>query len=297
MTVVAFLGFGEAGGILAEGLMAAGAEVRAAYDILIDDAAKAAALKAKAEAAGVQASNSADEAMAGAEIVISAVVSNQTLAAAEYAAAHLQGGQFYLDINSTSPAVKKRAAEAVAASGADYVEAAVMDLVPPHGIRVPMLLAGRRAAELTKILSGFGMDVTAIGENIGDASAVKMVRSVFMKGFTAILLECLVAANRLGAEEAILDSLQVSFPDLDWRATADYYAPRLVQHSKRQAAEMHSVADTLRSLDVEPITALASAARLEWMAGLGLDEKLDCLPETYSQLLAAIRNAEITPGT
>ncbi|MFP6735248.1 MAG: DUF1932 domain-containing protein [Rhodospirillales bacterium] len=293
MTVIAFLGFGEAGGILAEGLLAAGAEVRAAYDILIDDAGKSAALKAKADAAGIEASGSAGAAVAGADVVISAVVSDQTVAAAENAATHLQSGQFYLDINSTSPAAKRRGAEVVEASGADYVEAAVMDLVPPHGIRVPMLLAGRRAAELAQILSGFGMNVTAIGENIGDASAVKMVRSVFMKGFTAILLECLVAANRLGAEEAILDSLQVSFPDLDWRATANYYAPRLVLHCKRQAAEMHSVADTLRALNVEPITALASAARLEWMAALGLDEKLDDLPATYAELLQGIRRAEL----
>jgi 3-hydroxyisobutyrate dehydrogenase-like beta-hydroxyacid dehydrogenase len=275
--------------------LAAGAEVRAAYDILIDDADKSASLKAKAEAAGIEASSSAAEAVRGADVVLSAVVSDQCVAAAENTAPHLNSGQFYLDINSTSPDKKKSAAQLVEASGADYVEAAVMGLVPPHGISVPMLLAGKRAAELADILSGFGMDVSAIGENIGDASAVKMVRSVFMKGFTAILLECLVAANKLGAEEAILDSLAVSFPDLDWRATADYYAPRLVRHSKRQAAEMHSVADTLRGLGVEPMTALSSAARLEWMAGLGLDETLDEIPQTYPELLAAIGDAEITP--
>ncbi|MBT6289995.1 MAG: NAD(P)-dependent oxidoreductase, partial [Rhodospirillaceae bacterium] len=110
MTVVAFLGYGEAGGILAQGLLAAGAEVRAAYDILIDDADKSAALKAKAEAAGIEASISAAEAVAGADVVLSAVVSDQTVAAAENTAPHLKSGQFYLDINSTSPDKKKSAA-------------------------------------------------------------------------------------------------------------------------------------------------------------------------------------------
>ena len=126
-------------------------------------------------------------------------------------------------------------------------------------------------------------------------SVVKMVRSVFMKGFTAILLERLVAANRLGAEEAILDSLQVSFPDLDWYAISNYYAPRLILHSRRQAAEMHSVADTLRALNVEPITALASETRLEWMTGLGLDETDDNRPQTYAELSQGIGDAEIAP--
>ncbi|NQV55609.1 MAG: NAD(P)-dependent oxidoreductase [Rhodospirillales bacterium] len=292
MTVIAFIGFGEAGGLLAAGLLKAGTEVCAAYDILIDDAKTSAALKAKAEKTGVTASPNAKEAVTGADIIISAVVSDQTLVAAKNVGPHLSAGQYYLDMNSTSPKVKREAAEVIEQSGAYYVEAAVMDLVPPHGLRVPMLLAGEKAVALSIILSEHGMDTTAIGDNIGDASAVKMVRSVFMKGFTAILLECLVAANRLGAEEPILDSLQVSFPDLDWRAVANYYAPRLVNHAKRQAAEMHEVADTLRELGVEPMTALSSAARLGWLADMELANKLDEIPETYAALLQAIRNNE-----
>ena len=115
-----------------------------------------------------------------------------------------------------------------------------------------------------------------------------------MKGFTAILLECLTAARKLRAEEEILDSLQVSFPDLDWRKVADYYAPRLVKHARRQAAEMHEVAETLEELDVAPITALASAERLQWLADLKLDETLAELPKTYGALLRAIADADPT---
>jgi 3-hydroxyisobutyrate dehydrogenase-like beta-hydroxyacid dehydrogenase len=227
---------------------------------------------------------SPQEAVTGAEVVISAVVSAEAEAAATSVAPYLTPGQFYLDINSASPAVKKRVAAIIEGSGANFVEAAVMDLFPPHGHKVPMLLAGPRAKELEAILRRYDMHVEAIGEAVGTASAVKMVRSVFLKGFTSILLESLVAASKVGAEERVLDSLQTTFPDMDWRKVADYYAARLVKHARRQSHEMHEVAETLTELGVEPITARASADRLAWLANLSLGTQ----PTGYGELLRAI---------
>jgi 3-hydroxyisobutyrate dehydrogenase-like beta-hydroxyacid dehydrogenase len=284
MTKIAFIGMGEAGGLLAEGLIGAGADVRATYDILIHNEAKRAGFLAKTQKIGLSAAENAKDAVAGADVVIAAVVSDQMVIAAKNVAPHLTAGQYYLDINSASPRMKREAAQLVEANGAFFVESAVMDLVPPHGYKVPMLLAGAKAKDLQAILAPFGMNVRAIGDKIGNASAIKMSRSVFMKGFTAILIECLTAASKLGAEEEVLDSLQVSFPELEWRKIADYYAPRLVKHSRRQAAEMHEVAETLDELGVEPITALSTAERLAWLAEL----EIEPLPKTYGELLKAI---------
>jgi 3-hydroxyisobutyrate dehydrogenase-like beta-hydroxyacid dehydrogenase len=276
----AIIGFGEAGPILAEGLKANGAEIIAAYDILVGDAK----IAARGRARGVRIVATPRDAVEGAEVVISAVVSAEAEAAAKSVAPYLKPDQFYLDINSASPAVKKRVAQIIEGSGASFVEAAVMDLFPPHGHKVPMLLAGLRAKDLEAILRSHAMRVEAIGEAVGTASAVKMVRSVFLKGFTSILLESLVAASKVGAEERVLDSLQTTFPDMDWRKVADYYAVRLVKHARRQSHEMHEVAETLTELGVEPITALASADRLAWLANLPLGTQ----PKGYADLLHAI---------
>ncbi len=292
MTNISFIGFGEAGGILAHGLKASRADVTAAYDILIDDPKRAAALKAKAAKDGILAAPSVGSAVAAAGLVISAVTTSQTLAAAQAVARHIAPGTIFLDINSTSPDVKRRAARAIEDAGADFVEAAVMDLVPPHGHKVPMLLAGAKAHDLAEMLGRYGMNVSVIGTEIGTASAVKMVRSVFMKGFTAILLECLVAAKKLNAEDVVLDSLQTTFPQLDWRGVADYYLPRLIKHAKRQSAEMIAVADTLKEIGVDPITATASGARLAWLADKKLDANGQDLPGTYGELLDIIVKAD-----
>lgn len=288
-TTFAFIGFGEAGGLLAKGLMESGAKVAATYDILIQDSVKAGALRQKAAAAGIKAGEHPRDAVAGADIVISAVVSNQMVSAARNVAPYLKPGQIYMDINSASPMAKLEAAELVGHSGADYVEAAVMDLVPPHGHKVPMFLAGKAAARLEPILNGFGMKTQAIGEAIGTASTIKMVRSVFLKGFSAILLESLVAASKVGAQDKVLDSLQVTFPQLDWRQLSDYYAVRLIKHARRQAAEMYEVAETLEFLGLEPLTALATAKRLDWLADADLADGPGC--DGYESLLAALNAA------
>ncbi len=288
MVKVAFIGFGEAAGYLADGLREAGANVTATYDILIENPETAEAHRANAMGKGVTACTTARQAVQHADIIISAVVSKEILAAAENAAPHLQAGQIYLDINSASPRAKMETAECIEASGADFVESAVMDVVPRHGHKVPMLLAGRKSVELAEKLTGYGMNVRAVSNNIGDASSVKMVRSVFMKGFSAILLECLMAANKLGAEDAVLESLQVTYPQWNWKEHAEKSMTRLVKHAKRQSEEMLSVADTLEGLGIEPFTAMATSKRLGWLADQNLKETYGELPKNCTQLFQMI---------
>lgn len=289
---IAFIGFGEAGSLLAKGLGEAGAQLTACYDILIDDPANAAALRDKAAKHGIAAATSPKQAVAGADIVISAVTTSKMLEAAKAVGPHLAQGQIYLDINSTSPELKREAVQVIETNGADFVEAAVMDLVPPHGHKVPMLLAGEKAKQTTEALATYGMNVTALGEKIGDASSVKMVRSVFMKGFTAILLESLVSAKKLNAEDAVLASLQTTFPEMDWKKLTNYYLPRLIKHARRQSGEMKSVAQTLEEIGIEPITTIATGKRLAWLADKELDKANGELPEGYNALLDLIVKTE-----
>lgn len=291
MTNFAFIGFGEAGGLLAKGLIAAGATVSATYDVLIGATSeKSRALIEKATQMGVRTEAHPQNAIKNADIVISAVVSNEMVNAARRVAPYLAKDQIYFDINSASPMAKKEACVAVENAGGHFVEAAVMDLVPPHGHKVPMLLAGKRAKQVEPVLQSYGMNVRAIGETIGVASTIKMVRSVFLKGFSAILLESLVAAGKVGAEEEVINSLQVTFPQLDWHKLSDYYANRLVKHARRQAAEMHEVAETLEYLKLEPLMATATAKRLEWLADRNLDDGHCKMPDTYKELLSELGN-------
>jgi 3-hydroxyisobutyrate dehydrogenase-like beta-hydroxyacid dehydrogenase len=262
---IAMVGFGEAGSILGAELASTGREV-VTYDILLDAAASRAGMLDKARRAGVQAADSFDAAVRGADLVVSAVTAASSADVARSAATALRSGQIFLDINSCSPATKRSNAQIVEGSGVDYVEAAVMAPVPPQRLKVPMLLGGPKAAQLAPALTALGMNATPISDQIGVASAVKMCRSVIIKGLEALTVESMLAARRFGAEKEVLASLQGTFPQMGWQdKLPDYLVSRVAEHGRRRAAEMREVAHTLEGVGIEPTMALATAARQDWL--------------------------------
>lgn len=261
----ALIGFGEAGAILGEELAATGRTV-SMYDILLDTPASRDRMLERARRARVRPGNTFAEAIRGARVVISAVTTSSSADVAAQAAKHMRPGQVLLDINSVSPAKKRSNAALLEAAGLDYVEAAVMAPVPPERLRVPMLLGGKRAAALAEELRKVGMNTTALSDQIGVASAVKMCRSIVIKGLEALTVESMLAARRFGAEREVLESLNGTFPSMGWTGKLpDYLVSRVAEHGRRRAAEMREVARTLEDLSVEPTLASAIAKRQDWL--------------------------------
>lgn len=256
---IALIGFGEAGSILGADLVSTGCDV-SMYDILLDDAKARPGMLARAESVHVRAHDSFAAAVANAELVISAVTASSSGDVAALGGTHLRAGQIFLDINSVSPGKKQSSCRAVEASGADYVESAVMAPVPPYRLKVPMLLGGRRASSVAAQLSRFGMNAQAISSEIGVASAVKMCRSVVIKGIEALVVESMRAARHFGAEKQVLASLDETFPGMGWdKDLPDYLISRVAEHGRRRASEMREVARTLEDAGFEPTMAAATA--------------------------------------
>jgi 3-hydroxyisobutyrate dehydrogenase-like beta-hydroxyacid dehydrogenase len=264
-TRIAIIGFGEAGSILGTDLAKGGQRV-ATYDILMDSAPTRAMLLERARTAGAHPADSIAACIADAELIISAVTATASTEVARAAARSLRPGQFFLDINSVSPATKRDNAVLVESSGADYVEAAVMAAVPPQRLAVPMLLGGARAAALEPLLRRLGLSVSTVAEQVGTASAIKMCRSILIKGLEALSVECLLAARAFGAEDRVLASLARTYPDMGWdQQLPDYLVSRVAEHGRRRAAEMREVAATLRDIGLDPLMATATAERQQWL--------------------------------
>ena len=262
-----FIGFGEAGQAFASGLRGAGVTTMAAWDILFPDAAGA-RLRTAGEEIGVRLGASAADAIKGSDIVISAVTAASSLEAAQQAKPYLSGDQLYLDINSVSPGRKQATAQHLAGS-ARYVDVAVMAPVHPARHQTPVLLASPHAETIQSIMQELGMKPSIAGPEIGQAAAIKMVRSVMVKGMEALTQECFLAATRAGVEPQIIASLSKSFPGLDWPKMVAYNLERMANHGTRRAAEMEEVADTLRELGIDPHMANATVQRQRQMGALG----------------------------
>ncbi|MBI3709521.1 MAG: NAD(P)-dependent oxidoreductase [Proteobacteria bacterium] len=262
---IALIGFGEVGKIFADGLVRSGNHDVAAYDILLDSPG-ASAIRDKARQLGVEVCASAAAVAANARIVISAVTASAARAVAEQAASYLRPGQLFLDINSVSPDTKRDSAAAVEKSGARYVEAAVMAPVPPFGIKVPILLGGGAGDDVAAILNRAGMKMEAVSAVVGQASAVKMCRSIMIKGLEALIVESMITARRYGVEDKVLASLKETYPGIDWNELAGYMIGRTIHHGRRRASEMREVADTVSVVGLVPLMASATAGRQDWVA-------------------------------
>jgi 3-hydroxyisobutyrate dehydrogenase-like beta-hydroxyacid dehydrogenase len=264
---VAIVGFGEAGGIFAKDLAVAGMDV-SVFDILFNSNRQRQPMLRKAQACGVTAARSLKECLSKAELVISAVTASSALEVAKEAGPILGKGQLFLDINSVSPATKRKAASCVARRRARFVEAAVMSAVPKQRLQVPMLLGGPHAFDAAECLQRIGMNATPLSDQLGVASAVKMCRSVIIKGLEALVIESLFAARMYGAEDRVLESLAASFPGMGWENhLPDYLISRVAEHGQRRAVEMREVAQTLQHVGIKPMMALATAQRQEQLVG------------------------------
>ncbi|HZF79393.1 MAG TPA: DUF1932 domain-containing protein [Rubrivivax sp.] len=263
---IAFIGYGEVGRILAEDLRRQGVAV-SAYDIKLDGAGEL-TLQQHAMQHGVRLVASHTDAARGADLVVSAVTASQAVAVAEAAAPGLSSGSFFLDFNSASPGAKMRAAGIVNAAGGRYVEGAVMTSLQPYRIKVPLLLGGPDAAALQPQLAALGFAARVADERLGVASATKMCRSIIIKGLEAMVIESFTTARHYGVEDAVIASLQETFPGIDWEKQAAYFFQRVIEHGRRRSEEVREVAVTVSEAGLKPHSAAGTAERQAWVADL-----------------------------
>lgn len=260
---VAIIGFGEVGGIFAADLSAAGVK-----NIFVFDIDRTAEERVRPQT-GIIFERTAHAAVKQADVVIIAVTAAATLDAIRSIQDGIDHAPLVVDVTSVSPSTREEADRLVSAGGGRYVESVIMTSVPPKGIRSPMLLGGPHAAALVNAVDGLDMQLTCFASQIGQASAVKMCRSVMIKGLEALMMESMLAARRYGVEQTVLTSLGDTLPHADWTALAGYLISRSLLHGRRRAEEVREVAQTVSDVGVEAIMSRAIVSRQQWAYDVG----------------------------
>ncbi|AOR80836.1 NAD-binding 6-phosphogluconate dehydrogenase [Sphingomonas sp. LH128] len=273
---IALIGFGEAGSTFARA--AAWGSQAAAFD-------KAAARRAVIDELGVTSCDGAAQALSGAALVLSLVPADQALNVARECAGLIAPEALFCDMNSVAPGTKREAASAFAEAGKRYVDVAVMAPVNPAHMAVPLNISGPDAAEAESLVREAGFTRTAVvGDAIGRASAIKLVRSVMVKGVEALTAEMMLAAHAEGVADAVLASLDASEKTNSWPERADYNLDRMLIHGRRRAAEMAEAAQMLRDLGIDPLMTNNTVARQQALGDLAIEP----LPQGFTAKLAAI---------
>jgi 3-hydroxyisobutyrate dehydrogenase-like beta-hydroxyacid dehydrogenase len=266
---IAFIGFGEAASAFAGVLAARGAEL-AAYDLELESPQGLERLKARAGATKVEFS-ALRQAVRGARYVLSTVTTSAARQAAEQCAAHLGAEQTYVDLNATDARTKREMAHIVTASGATFVEGAILGAIGVTGASTEILLGGGEARRAERDLAGtFGLNARFYSDEIGKASTFKMLRSVFSKGMEALLIEFLVAGERAGMREELWREVTTLFGSQPFeKVAANWVRSHAAAHARRRD-EVKQVAAVLRELGLEPVLTAATEAFFERSARLGL---------------------------
>jgi 3-hydroxyisobutyrate dehydrogenase-like beta-hydroxyacid dehydrogenase len=286
LNVVGFVGFGEVAGHFSKALREAGAEI-CAYDVLLDQPGGREKLAARARGAAPQFVALRDL-LHGAGIVLSTVTTDVALEAARSCAPHLRPGQIFVDLNATSPAVKRAIAAVVHAAGADFVEGAILSAIGVAGARAKVLVCGERASEAATTLSALGLDFHDYGREIGKASSFKMLRSVFSKGIEALLVESLLAARRAGVEEDLWREIVATIDAAPFAEVGGNWIRTHATAHERRWHEMVQVAAVLRELGLDAPMTEATVRLFERSTRLGLREAFPAAPTSEHAVIAAL---------
>ncbi|MCK8075670.1 DUF1932 domain-containing protein [Vibrio sp. 1CM2L] len=266
ITRAAFIGFGEAAQAFLVSWGDKAPEVISGFDIKSNHAQHRESILLEYIKHGVQGAFEAHEAINGAELVFSLVTADQAEAVAKNVAKTFTPKQIFLDCNSCSPQVKQRNAELIEACGASYLDVVIMAPVSGRTSAIPLLISGKKALEIEPLLTTLGFNVEVVSDQVGEASSIKMIRSVMVKGLEALTTECLLAARKAGVENHVLESLSTTYPALPLNDLGQYHLERMLSHGERRSNELKEVSNTLSELNLNG--SMVNGA-MEWHSALG----------------------------
>jgi 4-hydroxy-4-methyl-2-oxoglutarate aldolase len=240
---VSVLGLGEAGSLYAAGLVESG------WTVTGYDPADI------ATPVGVTRTDTPDAAVHGAEVVLSLVGGKAAVDAASAVVRSLPAEAIYADMNAGDPAVKQRIAELVGAHR--FADVSVIGPVPVHGAATSVVISGAGSGSAARVFAELGAPVEDVGGAPGDASARKLLRSTFMKGLAALIVESTTAGRAAGAEEWV--RAQIANELAGGAAALDRLHRGTFKHAARRAAEADAAGALLDSLGVRPVMTRATA--------------------------------------
>jgi 3-hydroxyisobutyrate dehydrogenase-like beta-hydroxyacid dehydrogenase len=287
--VLGFIGFGEAAFHISSGLYEEGVKGIVAFDIMATNPQMGPLVRERAAGAHVTLLTSLKEMLEKAEVIFCATSAKSALAIARETQPFLREGQLYADINSASPQVKREIGAIVAPTGALFVDTAVMALVPQHRHKVPMAVSGTGARRFADLLSPCGMDITYINDRAGSSSAIKMLRSIFIKGLAALLFEALTASRKAGVEREIMESIRETIEEQPFEQLASLLLTRNAVSAERRVAEMGEVISCIEEMGLDSSASRATRAKLQNFVEMDLKTRLGHKPPAhYTEVLDAI---------
>ncbi len=289
---IGIIGYGEVGQALAQGLLKNKGVSISIFDVRFNHHNGVSNdLKSKVEAQGLIGENYLNSLIVNNELILSVVTGSTALEVVEESSLYINKGKLFVDMNTVAPRLKVKMSKLIEKSGGTFVEIAILGSVASYSYKTPMLACGKKAQEFANYFNNMGFEVSFLSEEIGQASSMKMLRSVFAKGVEGLLIEMLIAAERCNMLEQVMNTVAAHMDSSSFLEIAEAWITTSVIHGERRAEEMGYVIETLKSLNVNPIMATATRDRLKSISDLNLfDYFKGKKPTSYHEVIGAMKN-------
>jgi len=286
------IGFGEVGFEMARGYKGAGLDGIIAYDVLQDHPVYGTLVKERIESSGATMVSLPEQVLQHADVLIVAVPGSKALETAKGLRRFLKKDTLYIDVSASAPTVKQSIWEEIKGSGVYFVDGAMLGPLSVYQHKVPTLISGNGSDLFLKLMSPYGMDLEKVSDIPGEATAIKLVRSIFMKGLPALMLEVLEAASIMKVDHLVLKSLADTMNASPFEQTMNRLVTGSSIHAERRVHEMENVIEMLEGIEVKPTMSEATRERLQWLASKNLKEKFaGKAPKQWQEVVKAWEEA------
>lgn len=250
---IGLIGVGEVGSAYAHAL--------AREDIALCDRAAGGRPADTAAALGLALHPTPGPWLASCEVVIAAVAGSDSPGAALSALPHMAEGAVYLDVGTASPDDLRASAAAFSGARQEFVDGAIMGAIAISGAACPVTLAGPKAEAVVPVFETLGAQATVLPESAaGDASSLKLLRSVIIKGLECVAIESLTAAEHLGVRDRLMEVMT----DVDTAGFGPFIEALVrthIPHAERRGHEMEDAAAQLKVLGFDALVTAGTPAR------------------------------------
>ncbi|MFW5430834.1 prephenate dehydrogenase/arogenate dehydrogenase family protein [Bacillus pumilus] len=272
---IGFIGYGEAAYELSTGLKTEGLDHFYAYDVLLQNEKHAGTMKEKAARTGVELTSNVSEVIGKSDIVIAAVPANKTLEVAQSVLDSLKKNQVYVDVSASTPDIKKQVAKEIEKQEALFVDVAMLGSLPVNKHKVPITASGSGTDRFIELTKEYGMNITKISDQPGDASALKLIRSIYMKGIVGLLIEFLEISKKYNVEDQVISSLSETLDSKSFEETMNRLVTGSALHAKRRAVELLGSIEMLDSAHIDASMSRAAQQKLERLADFQFVERFN----------------------
>lgn len=290
---IGIIGYGEVGSAFAKPLSARDSVSLSVFDIRCNDRASSQFLSNLEREPTIHLSADIKSLVTENDLILSVVTADAAMSVVQGVLPYINEKKIYVDMNSVSAKTKIRMAGLIEEMGGVFIEAAILGAIAAYGFRAPVLVCGNSAREFADFLNSLGFDIKYLSRDIGKASNMKMLRSVFAKGVESLLIEMMIAAKRGDLLDAVMAEIIEFMDKRSFQDIANAWITTTVMHAKRRADEMEHVIETLNELKVRPIMTMATRDRLKSVSELGLSDYFKGKqPAFYREVIDAIDNGK-----